>query len=343
VASSRDDLDLGELLGPDVTHYRDVLEGRDPLPVCDPLPDQRAGVPTGPAGRRLYVDRDPARPWEWQASESAAPLQSWGVPNIERFGEGLPDQASSCTELVPDPVICWDVCGYYAALGVPWRATRRELLEAYTAAGGPDSERLTYILKQLLRDGGALRRRYNRAPLGELFREDKDVELYLLRLAIRVGQARGTSQEDVLRGWGLDFRERVRADEGLEGQEKGIRFDADAQPEDIDKATASAWWLEDWGWYGLSLWNVPVRAGEILAEWQRLLAAEFSSRGVRISFAVGLGLVSVENPDQSLHIGPNGSAIFFIHTEQPKPTMASEAADGYQESLTSPQKGTEHA
>jgi len=318
MAASRGDLDLGELLGPDVTHYRDVLEGKAPARPAH-IGEERRGIPAAAPGQQLVV----------------------AGPSIERFGEELPALASSCTDLALDPEVCWDVCGYYLLLGVSWTATRRELLEAYTAAGGPDSERLTYVLKQLLREGGALRRRYDRAPLGDLFREDRDVETYLLRLAIKVAGKRGVSQEEVLQGWGLAYQKRVRADEGLEGpQERGIRFDTDAQADASDPAIASAWWVEDWGWYGLNLWQVPARAGEILAEWQRLLVAEFSSRGMLVRFAVGLGPVTESVSSQTLHIGPNGSAIFFISTtEQPKPAMAIEAANGYRTALTSPQTG----
>jgi hypothetical protein len=316
-APPRGDLDLGELLGDQVTHYREVLGGRDPMPVTPPVP----------AGQR-----------QARGPEASAPTVY--VPSVERFGEDLPDLASSCTELVVSPEICWDVCGYYAALRVPWTATRRELLEAYTALGGPDDEHLTYVLKQLLRDGGGLRRRYDRQPLGNLFREDKDVETYLLRLAIRVGRSKGVTQEEVLQGWGLAYQRRVRADEGQEGPGgKGISFDSGARHNASDPVTDSEWWLEDWGWYGLNLWQVPARAGEILAEWQRLLAAEFSARGMRIRFAVGLGPVTAEESGQTFHIGPNGSAIFFSHTEQPTPAMAIEAANGYSTALTSPQTG----
>jgi hypothetical protein len=320
VTTSRGDLDLGDLLRSDVTHYRDVLEGKEPSRPPH-IGEERRGIQAATPGRSLVI-----------------------VPDVERFGEGLPDLASSCTELEISPLICWDVCGYYAALGVPWTASRRELVDAYTRCGGPDSEHLTYVLKQLLREGGQLRRRYDRAPLGELFKEDKDVELYLLRLAIKLGRARGASQEDMLREWGLAYQQRARADEGLEGpRQKGINFDSD-RPEASDPITNAEWWLEDWGWYGLNLWVVPVRAGEILAEWQRLLAAEFSARGMRVRFAVGLGSASGEHSGHTLHIGPNGSAIFFISTtEQPKPDMAIEAAHGYRTALTSPRKGNTHA
>lgn len=323
MTASRGDLDLGELLGPDVTHYRDALAGKTPA-----RPDDYGVRDPGAA---LVIDDERTRHTVY-------------VRTVERFGEGLPDLASSCTDLALDPEICWDVCGYYLLLGVSWTAGRRELLAAYTARGGPDSKRLTYVLKQLLRDGGALRRRYNRAPLGELFKEDRDVELYLLRLAIRVGQARGASQEDMLREWGLGYQPRVRADEALEGsRDKGIKIGTDAMADTRDPITDYEWWLEDWGWYGLNLWHVPVRAGEILAEWQRLLAAEFSGRGMRVRFAVGLGSMTDESSGHTLHIGPNGSAIFFIHTEQPKPDMAIEAADGYRTALTSPRKENAHA
>jgi hypothetical protein len=305
VTVQRGDLDLGKLLGPDVSHYRDALAGRDP--------GRRVqGVPVGPSSPEVRVSG----------------------PYIERFGEELPELASSCTELDISPQFCWDVCGYYAALSVPWTATRSQLMEAYHHLGGPDDERLTYILKQLIRDHGEVRWNYDRQPLGAMFKWDRDVETYLLRLAERVADRNGVSQEEILQEWGLEYRQRHTPNEGVEGpQQNGL----DYTPDEDQHTVLDSDWLGEWGWYGLNLLLVPARAGEILAEWQRLLAAEFSARGLRVKFAVGLGQMTEWSSGPDLHIGPNGSVIVFISAEQPNPSMAIKAADGYQ-SLPASQK-----
>ncbi|MFF7198214.1 hypothetical protein ACFZAM_31460 [Streptomyces sp. NPDC008079] len=75
------------------------------------------------------------------------------APRLELVGR--PDAAiiSTSTALVPRvgvPVVICDVNNYYAALGVPPTASRRELMRAYTARGGQASPYLTYVFKLLL-------------------------------------------------------------------------------------------------------------------------------------------------------------------------------------------------
>ena len=105
-----------------------------------------------------------------------------------RAGAG-PAVFSTATALVPDPQVCFDVNGYYRELGVHWRAGKAELRRAYLARDGQCSERLTYVLAMLL--DPAIRRRYDRTPLGALFL-DQYVQAALTRRLLR--QANGDAE-----------------------------------------------------------------------------------------------------------------------------------------------------
>src|SRR5690348_4532650 len=82
-----------------------------------------------------------------------------------RLGWG-PDRWSTSMALVPVERVCHDVNGYYRELGVDWRATRKELLQAYLAKDGQSDVRLTYVFKQLLNP--QVREAYDKSPKGEL-------------------------------------------------------------------------------------------------------------------------------------------------------------------------------
>src|SRR5687768_9235720 len=64
-----------------------------------------------------------------------------------RLGWG-PARWSTCTALVPVERVCHDVNGYYRELGVDWRASRKELMQAYMEKDGQSSVRQTYVFKQ---------------------------------------------------------------------------------------------------------------------------------------------------------------------------------------------------
>ena len=300
-------LDLGETLGEQAPHYRAALAGQDlTVPVT-----RQSIAPPAPGD---WVTPEPGQLWD------AGPLQ------IERFSAELPDVASSCTDLAVCPEICWDVCGYYRDLGVHWRATRWELLIAYNRRAGQRSPRLTYVLKQLLREGGAVRRRYDAMALGQLFLEDRDTELMLIRAADRAARKRDASAEDVLAEWGLNS---YRKDQPPGEPEAPAETALQAGDNDTVMATGNDWWLGDWGWYGVNIWQIPARAGETLAEWQRLLAAAFADAGMTVRFAVGLDPSLPACLTRTWPNGPNGSAIFFTGTEHPIPAMAAEAVREY--------------
>lgn len=287
MAATRGDLDLGSVLGTDAAHYRDMLAGQAAQLAVEPCP---------------------------------------GEPGASRYSPDLPDLASSCTDLALLPEICWDVCGYYRDLGVHWQASRRELRQAYHARGGPDSPRLTYVLKQLTRDGGAVRRRYDLCGLGQGFLEDEDTWQDLKRQAMRIARShnaaggREITEEEILAA--MDIRVRRK-------DQEAVMEALEAPAEQATYVTGNDPWLERWGWYGTNLWQVPAHAGKYLGEWQRLLAGELAARGIRTCFAVGLDPDLPAGRTRIWWNGPNGSAIFLTGTEQPTPESASMATDGY--------------
>src|SRR5258708_36308984 len=93
-----------------------------------------------------------------------------GVPDygtrLARIGDG-PDWCSSSAGLAISPEICWDVCGYYALLGVTWTATKRELKEGALSHGGADDYQGNYAQRPLLDDDTPYF--YYRVPLGGVF------------------------------------------------------------------------------------------------------------------------------------------------------------------------------
>jgi hypothetical protein len=86
-----------------------------------------------------------------------------------RLGWG-PDRWSTSMALVPVVRVCHDVNGYYRELEVDWRASRKELMQAYMAQDGQSSVRLTYVFKQLL--DPLIREAYDKSPKGEPFLDD---------------------------------------------------------------------------------------------------------------------------------------------------------------------------
>ena len=278
-------LDLEDVLGPQhLGHYRQALAGRDPV---------RPYAPVRQASKRDGND-----------------------PELTLWGSG-PDQASTCTQLALSPEICWDVCGYYAALGVHWRASRRELMQAYHELSGQENEQLTYVLGQLL--DREIRRRYDLAQPWDLFLDDRDVWAAFQDLATRIARRRSAQEGTEV------TKSQVLSDLGLEtaryGEERPGGPERRDTPATVQKSLD---WLEDWSWYTLGM-NEPPEDASKLGEWQRLLVAAFAATGRIVRFAVGF------HPGSSWQIlrVSDGGCIFLIGTEQPSPVLASKAVKGY--------------
>lgn len=103
-------------------------------------------------------------------------------------GKG-PLECSTSVAVERWPSIVWDPNGYYRELGVLPQATRRELREAYQALGGQHSQRLTYIMHQLL--DPEVRAAYDATPSGSMFLDDYLAEELRRRSAREISHRRG--------------------------------------------------------------------------------------------------------------------------------------------------------
>lgn len=194
-----------------------------------------------------------------------------------RYGAGA-KTVSSCIDLVPYPSICWDVNGYYRELGVFWRASKKELREAYQKANGPDDARLTYIFRQLLNDN--VRYEYDRMEFGSIYIDDYVQEQILrnakLEARRRTNLDQWTHEEDVLKEWGFVFVDEV---------------DEENQPEDLtkdagtDMVNTKPVFPEDLWPYSFYKLGTNTHSVDLLKEWQHLLLEEL--KGHSIKFSVG--------------------------------------------------------
>jgi hypothetical protein len=215
---------------------------------------------------------------------TAATLDSPGEePIVEGWG---PLTCSSSTALQPFPTFCWDVNGYYRSLGVHWRASRRQLREAYQRAGGQRSAYLTYVLKQLL--DPAVRRAYDACPPGEEFLDDYVSDALRKEASCEAGRrtAAGTptTGDQVLDERGFEAAPPVRSDEPLARSDESSdqALDSDHSEWSDDQARKTAWG------FSYYLWRTWTDQGVDLRRWQELLVQALSSLNCRISFAVGV-------------------------------------------------------
>lgn len=245
--------------------------------------------------RRAYV-RDVQEQREqrvWEANQA-----QFNTP--QRAGYG-PDAASSCTDLALDPQICWDVNGYYASLGVGWRASRKELGMAYLAAGGSDSDYLTYVLAQLLNP--SVRRAYDRMGLGEVFLDDKYVQAALKGQASAEASRRSAagatmSADEVLDEWGY-----MMEDDSAKSYQDS--FDSEGVLRQDDPADA------EWG-YSYYVWRTTCDDVDRLRIWQEeILRVLVQERHPPIHFAVGF--VGESDQPVDIEILSGDRKIFFLN------------------------------
>lgn len=207
-----------------------------------------------------------------------------------RYGSGVETRSTS-TDLVSWPLVCWDVNGYYHALGVGFRATKRQLMDGYRRVGGPDDDRLTYYFQQLL--DSDVRRLYDAAPLGSVFFDryvEEEVRRRAHQMSVRMRE-RGLniSPEDVLEQMGF-----MRVAEEEIPQEDG-ELDTDiAEPQNEDTTSTPVSEPAEKPWpYAYYLWNVKAKDSrdhdiEHMSRWQDLVAQGCIDQGIKTAFAVGL-------------------------------------------------------
>jgi hypothetical protein len=287
---------LDAILGPEhVRHYTRILESASPE-----FAEAQRRIEE--AGGRDWRDPVPV-PWRAERVDDG----------LVRMRSYLPAVASSCTDLEPLPSFCWDVCGYYRRLGVHWRATLRELREAYNTVDPQQADqRVMYAFRQL-RDP-QVRRLYDLMPLGGVFLLDRDVNAAIKRAAARESARRmsygdESGQADVLREWGID---EVTPEESLRRAEAASRL-----------ALRPCSWGSFWGYYALvrpgTDWE-GMPESEEMGEWQAMIAAALARRGIRIMFAVG-----AHDGEFPVVLRDSNQACIFITGKGISPDKAEEA------------------
>jgi hypothetical protein len=222
------------------------------------------------------------------------------VPEPRVAGSG-PVVCSSSRELESWPSVVWDVNGYYHALGVGFRATRKQLLNAYNQLNGQDDDYLTYVFKQLLTPG--IRRAYDATPLGAIF-IDHYVETKLKRMAQeqaqrlrRVFGERAKTAEQILADMGfvidngdLDDACQPDGDAPENPVEDGVDIPQEAQ-EDVhigSKPQAAKWPYTYYVWKLTYTQRYGSDHAPVMQEWQEMISAACHQRGATVRFAVGL-------------------------------------------------------
>lgn len=250
-------------------------------------------------------DRSPLADTDEEGRMFREPVQlGWG-----------PARWSASTVLARRREVSHDVNGYYRALGVHWRANRRELREAYQARDGQSSAWLTYVLRQLL--DPVVREAYDMSPLGQPFLDDytnDQVKKNAAYEAARRTASHGspTSAEQVLDEWGYRLMD---PDSPLDtvtptGQDQSSR-NADAAP----------WGYSSYAWKTLA----PVRDEQRLRAWQEHLVREASGR--TLGSPLSIGFTGVSDAPFTLKAVKGEWVVFFAEDEEPSAEVAGQALD----------------
>lgn len=231
-----------------------------------------------------------------------------------RLGWG-PDRWSTSMALVPVVHVCHDVNGYYRELGVDWRATRKELMQAYMAKDGQSSVRLTYVFKQLL--DPLIREAYDKSPKGEPFLDDYTQDDLKKRAHMEASRRSGlgevVSAEDVLGEMGY-----VTLDE-----EEGVDT-VRATRQDLSQRKAGRGWR-----YSYYAWQTRefVQDESRLQEWQDLLSKSSVERmGSSAEVAIGVtSMLGLSDRPFIIETVGNKPVIFFSTEAEPTSDVATQA------------------
>lgn len=278
-----------------------------PNPTPPPL---RRGTGLGEGNTRedIFV----GDPEEWVAQRS--PQFAEAVRPKPRAIEAGPMEFTTCVGLEPWPTIVWDVNGYYRDLGVSYRATRKELRDAYIRLEGHKSKRLTYVLGQLLNP--SIRAAYDATQPGSVF-FDRYMAEYV--------------QDQMFKDQVEDFGRILTFDERVEQEMMQVDLtqymDKPFDPnQSIDKAiTGEHDRSKRWRW-GYYLWDTDNYDTERLREWQGLLIEALARREAVLKLSVGLVGGSMVEPMRVEAVGYR-VVVFLGEAEQPLPQWAELAAD----------------
>jgi hypothetical protein len=205
----------------------------------------------------------------------------------------------------PAPVV-HDVNGYYVRLGVQPTATKREIREAYQAAGGPDDAEMTEIFKVLI--NRERRAAYDRKQPGTTFVDRAAVQTILRQAAAHAARENaefgtGRTARDIIETLAEETGNPVLqflASGSTEGfHDEGTR---DRHPSSNPPAT--------WP-YSYLLLASTCDDVDRLAQWREGLAQALTGRGCT-HFAVGFHAVS----DQPFLVRRDiGIPVVFLHEE----------------------------
>lgn len=227
-----------------------------------------------------------------------------------KVGRG-PIECSTSTALAILPEWCWDVNGYYRTLGVHWKATRKELREAYQALDGQSSVYLTYVLKQLV--NAAVRRAYDLAPPGEPFLDDIYVQDRLKAKAAAEARRRTMAGDYTTAKEVIEEDYKFIPDTPNEGVDDQAAIDQGAPDEKLSDPDETVIWP-----YSYFLWKSRLgEASERMARWQALLIREIADRQEVIRLAVG----SVGRMAHPYIVGSVGNQYVVFLNDKQEPTV----------------------
>jgi hypothetical protein len=267
-----------------------------------PLLNRRAGPGDGAFADDIWV----GDPEEWVAERSPAYVADQERPKPRAIEAG-PMEFSTSVGLQPWPVVVWDVNAYYAELGVSWRATRTQIREAYQRLGGDRSDRLTYIVKQLL--DPAVRANYDATQPGSVF-FDRYIAEYV--------KAQMLADQVADHGRILTFDDQIAADLNAIDLTKFMNRPFDMVPPEMQNV-GTRW---RWGYY---LWTSDTYDTDRLRQWQELLVSALAGKGVILNLSVGLVGGSLE-PMRVEAVGYR-VVVFLGDDELPTLQLAQAAAD----------------
>ncbi len=217
---------------------------------------------------------------------------------------------STSSEIVRHPYCVWDVNRYYADLGVRVDATRQEMVAAYHACDGQNSERLTYIVKWLANHD---RRSYYDSLIPPQILFDiffkRSIEAEIQE---RISEASDRSEQERLQK--LDLGKLIGRAIHVRKSSPGL--DSGGDPNQ-DAGTPQV---------GYFLWQSNRLDGSALARWREHLADHLRQGGVR-RFAVGWHGASSQ---PALVVRPPAYPVdvFLLHQErEPSEDLAIEVVE----------------